>query len=145
MAIPTARRWCCRSAGGAAQRFSVGPAAGGVRRIAFPAREQPRPANYAQVLNAASSFKSLMKETDLQQQVLAGLNDPNPEVQRAAVRVSLEHFLADPATEPLVKTAFADLDPSAVSVFLQEVSDPKFLNAHAGVSGGAISQDRLTF
>jgi HEAT repeat protein len=115
---------------------------GGLRSLL---EEQPRPANYASVLNAASSFKSLMKETDLQQQVLAGLNDPNPEVQRAAVRVSLEHFLADPATEPLVKTAFAHLDPSAVGVFLQEVSDPKFLNAHAGVSGGAISQDQAYF
>src|ERR1700722_13325587 len=55
--------------------------------------QQPRPQNYAAVLNAASSFKTLMRETDLQQQVLSGLNDPNPEVQRAAVRVSLENFL----------------------------------------------------
>ena len=84
---------------------------GGLRSLL---EEQPRPANYAEVLNAASSFKSLMRETDLQQQVLAGLNDPNPEVQRAAIRVSLEHFLGDPATEPLVKTAFAHLNPSAV-------------------------------
>jgi hypothetical protein len=115
---------------------------GGLRALL---EEQPRPANYAQVLNAASSFKTLMRETDLQQQVLAGLNDPDPEVQRAAVRVSLEHFLADPATEPLVKTAFAHLNPSAVGVFLEEVSDPKFMNRHAGVSGGAISQDQAYF
>ena len=115
---------------------------GGLRALL---EEQPRPANYAQVLNAASSFKSLMRETDLQQQVLAGLNDPNPEVQRAAVRVSLEHFLADPAMEPLVKTAFAHLNPSGMGVFLEEVSDPKFLNRHAGVSGGAISQDQGYF
>ena len=46
-----------------------------------------------------------MRETDLQQQVLSGLNDPNPEVQRAAVRVSLEHFLADPQTSPLSSRA----------------------------------------
>jgi HEAT repeat protein len=115
---------------------------GGLRALL---EEQPRPANYAQVLNAASSFKSLMRETDLQQQVLAGLNDPDPEVQRAAVRVSLEHFLGDPATEPLVKTAFAHLNPSAVEVFLEEVGDPKFMNRHAGVSGGAISQDQAYF
>ena len=107
--------------------------------------QQPRPANYAAVLNAALSFKSLMLETDLQQQVLAGLNDPNREVQRAAIRVSLEHFLGDPQTEPLVKTAFAHLDVSAVGVFLEEVGDPKFLNRHAGVSGGAISQDQAYF
>jgi hypothetical protein len=115
---------------------------GGLRALL---EEEPRPANYAQVLNAASSFKTLMRETDLQQQVLAGLNDPNPEVQRAAIRVSLEHFLADPATEPLVKTAFAHLDPSAVGVLLEEVGDPKFMNRHAGVSGGAISQDQAYF
>jgi HEAT repeat protein len=107
--------------------------------------QQPRPANYAQVLNAASSFKTLMRETNLQQQVLEGLNDPNPEVQRAAIRVSLEHFLADPQTEPLVKTSFAHLDPSATSILLEEVGDPKFMNRHAGVSGGAISQDQAYF
>ena len=64
--------------------------------------QQPRPANYAAVLNAASSFKNLMHEKALQQQVLSGLNDPNPDIQRAAIRVSLEHFLADPQTAPLV-------------------------------------------
>ena len=115
---------------------------GGLRALL---EEQPRPANYAQVLNAASSFRSLMRETDLQQQVLAGLNDPNPEVQRAAVRVSLEHFLADPSMEPVVKTAFAHLNPSGMEVFLEEVGDPKFMNRHAGVSGGAISQDQGYF
>jgi HEAT repeat protein len=107
--------------------------------------QQPRPANYAEVLNAASSFKSLLRETDLQQQVLAGLNDANPEVQRAAIRVSLEHFLADPQTAPLMKTAFANLDTSASSIFLEEVSDPKFMNRHLGVSGGAVSQDQAYF
>ena len=107
--------------------------------------QQPRPANYAAVLNAASSFKTLMRETDLQQQVLSGLNDPDPEVQRAAIRVSLEHFLADPQTEPLVNTAFGHLDPSATSILLEEVGDPKFMNRHAGVSGGAISQDQAYF
>jgi HEAT repeat protein len=115
---------------------------GGLRALL---EEQPRPANYAQVLNAASSFKTLMRETDLQQQVLAGLNDPDPEVQRAAVRVSLEHFLADPSMEPVVKTAFAHLNPSGMGVFLEEVGDPKFMNRHAGVSGGAISQDQGYF
>jgi hypothetical protein len=107
--------------------------------------QQPRPANYAAVLNAASSFKTLMRDTTLQQQVLSGLNDPNPEVQRASVRVSLEHFLLDPQTGPLVNTSFAHLDPSATSILLEEVGDPKFMNRHAGVSGGAISQDQAYF
>ena len=86
-----------------------------------------------------------MREPELQQQVLAGLNDPNPEIQRAAVRVSLEHFLADPQTEPLVKTAFANMNASAHEILLEEVGDPKFMNRHAGVSGGAISQDQAYF
>ena len=54
---------------------------------------KPRPANYAQVLDAASSFKTLMHEPELQEQVLAGLHSFNADVQRAAVRVSFEHFL----------------------------------------------------
>ena len=106
---------------------------------------QPRPANYAAVLNAASSFRTLMHETDLQQQLLSGLNDPNPDVQRAAIRVSLEHFLNDPQTEPQVKEAYAHLNPSAAGIFLEEVSDPTFLNRHLGVSGGAVSQDQAYF
>ena len=77
---------------------------------------KPRPKNYAQVLDAASSFKTLMHEPDLQEQVLAGLHSFNPDVQRAAVRISFEHFLNDPKTEPAVKTAFADLNASALSI-----------------------------
>ena len=87
---------------------------GGAGGVAFLARSgNRRPANYAQVLNAASSFKSLMQEPALRGQVLAGLDDPSPEVERAALRVSLEHFLSNPETAPLVKTAFANLHSSA--------------------------------
>ena len=89
--------------------------------------EQPRPANYAQVLNAASSFQRLMQEPAMRDQVLAGLNDTNPEVQRAAVRVCLEHFLGNAQTAPLVKTAFANLNPQGMGMFVEEVGDPKFL------------------
>jgi HEAT repeat protein len=106
---------------------------------------QPRPANYARVLNAASSFKSLMQEPALRGQVLAGLNDPSPEVQRAALRVSLEHFLFDPETAPLVKTAFANLRSSARSILIEEVGNPKFMRRHLGVAGGAVSQDQQYF
>ena len=45
------------------------------------------------MLDAASSFTSLMQEPKLQDQVLAGLNSFDPEVQRAAVRICFEHFL----------------------------------------------------
>jgi HEAT repeat protein len=102
---------------------------------------QPRVGNYAKVLNAASSFKGLMQDPALREQVLAGLNDPNPEVERAAVRASLEHFLNNPETAPLVKAAYAGLHSSARGILIEEAGNPKFLRRHLGVSGGAISQD----
>ena len=108
-------------------------------------QQQPRPTDYAQVLNAASSFPVLMHEPAIRDQILAGLNDKNPEIQRAAVRVCLEHFLPDPRTNLQVKAAFASLNPSATGVFLEEVGDPKFLSRHLGVAGGAVSQDQAYF
>ncbi len=107
--------------------------------------QQPRPANYAAVLNAASSFQGLMKEPEMRDQILAGLNDKNPEVQRAAVRVCLEHFLGDPRTNEQVKIAFGQLNSSGMGVFLEEVGDPKFLSRHLGIAGGAVSQDQAYF
>jgi HEAT repeat protein len=104
--------------------------------------ERPHPANYAQVLNAASSFTGLMHEPKLQEQVLAGLHSFTPEVQRAAVQVILEHFLDDPQTEPAVKAAFADMNASALGVFLEAVGNPQFLKKRLGVAGGAVSQDQ---
>ncbi|HUD66314.1 MAG TPA: hypothetical protein VMQ17_17135 [Candidatus Sulfotelmatobacter sp.] len=103
---------------------------------------KPRPSNYAQVLDAASSFKSLLHEPGLQEQVLAGLHSFNADVQRAAVRVSFEHFLGDPQTEPTVKTAFADLNASALGILLEEAGNPQFLKRRLGVAGGALSQDQ---
>jgi hypothetical protein len=104
--------------------------------------QRPRPANYALVLDAASSFPSLMHEAKLQEQVLAGLHSFTPAVQRAAVQVVLEHFLSDPQTETAVKTAFANLNNSGLSIFLEEVGNPVFLKRRLGVSGGAVSQDQ---
>ncbi len=106
---------------------------------------QPRPANYARVINAAASFKSLMQDPALRDQVLAGLSDPNREVQRAAMRASLEHFLFDPATAPLVKSAFARLNSSARIILIEEAGNPQFVRRHLGVSGGALSQDQQYF
>ena len=103
---------------------------------------KPRPANYAQVLDAASSFKTLMREPSLQGQVLAGLHSFNADVQRAAVQVSFEHFLGDPQTEPAVKTAFADLNASVLGILLEEAGNPQFLKRRLGVAGGAVSQDQ---
>jgi hypothetical protein len=104
--------------------------------------QQPRPDNYAQVLDAASSFNTLMHDPKLEEQVLAGLRSFNPKIQRAAVQICLEHFLDDPQTESAVKTAFANMKPSTLAIFLEEVSNPQFLKKHLGVAGGAVSQDQ---
>jgi hypothetical protein len=102
----------------------------------------PRPKNYGQVLDAASSFTALMRESDLQKQVLAGLNSPDTDVTRAAVRICFEHFLKDPQSEQAVKTAFANLNDAALQVFMEESGNPQFLKRRLGVSGGAVSQDQ---
>jgi hypothetical protein len=86
-----------------------------------------------------------MQEPDLRGQVLAGLDDPDREVERAALRVSLEHFLSNPETAPLVKTAFANLNSAAREVLIEEVGNPKFMLKHLGVAGGALSQDQQYF
>jgi len=104
--------------------------------------QKPRPANYAQVLDAASAFPTLMHEPKLQDQVLAGLHSFNADVQRAALRVCFEHFLNDPQSAPAVKTAFADLNTSALSILMEEASNPQFLKRRLGVAGGAVSQDQ---
>ena len=104
--------------------------------------QRPHPANYAQALNAASSFSGLMQEPKLQAQVLAGLRSFTPEVQRAAVDVVLEHFLEDPQQEPEVKAALASMNASAAGIFLEEVSNPVFLKRRLGLAGGAVSQDQ---
>ena len=104
--------------------------------------QRPRPANYAQVLNAASSFSSLMQEPKLQEQVIAGLRSFTPEVQRASVDIILEHFLDDPQNEAAVKSALAGMNASAAAVFLEEVSNPVFLKRRLGLAGGAVSQDQ---
>jgi HEAT repeat protein len=107
--------------------------------------QQPPPGNYAEVLDAASSFNSLMDQPSLRGRVLAGLNDQSPDVQRAAIRISLEHFLSDPETAPVLKAAFSNLGSSKRSILIEEVNDPKFMRRHLGVAGGAVSQDQQYF
>ena len=103
---------------------------------------KPRPKNYGQVLDAASSFTALMREPELQKQVMAGLNSFDTEVSRAAVRISFEHFLSDPQSAATVKTAYASLNDAALQVFIEEAGNPQFLKRRLGVSGGAVSQDQ---
>jgi len=105
-------------------------------------QKEPRPANFGQVLDAASSFENLMREPALQQQVLDGLDSPMPDTQRASLRISLEHFLGDAQTAPTVESAFAKLNGPGLRILMEEASNPKFLKKHLGVSGGAVSQDQ---
>ncbi len=104
--------------------------------------QSPRPANYGEILNAASSFDALMNDPKIQERVFAGLRSYNPSVQRAAVEICLEHFLKDPQTSPLVKTAFTDLHNSTLNVLFEEAGNPQFLKKRFGISGGAVSQDQ---
>jgi HEAT repeat protein len=101
-----------------------------------------KPANYGQVLNAASSFDALMSDPKIQEQVFAGLRSYDPAVQRAAVRICLAHFLNNPSTAPLVKTAFSNLNNPTLNILFQEAGNPQFLKKRFGVSGGAVSQDQ---
>jgi len=103
---------------------------------------KPRPANYAIVLNAAAAFPSLMREPDLQQQVLSDLRSLSRETQRAALQASIEHFINAPDLQPAVTKAYAGLNANALRILMELVVDPKFIHRHAGVSGGAVSQDQ---
>jgi HEAT repeat protein len=103
---------------------------------------QPRPSNYPQVLNAASSFTELMQDSTLREQMLAGLSDSDTDVQRASIRICLEHLLPNPQTSDVVTRAFARLGSSQRSILIEEVNDPRFMRRHLGVSGGAVSQDQ---
>ena len=103
---------------------------------------KPRPKNYAEILDAASVFPSLMHEPKLQEQVLAGLHSFSPDVQRAAIRICFEHFLNDPQIEPSVRTAFSGLNTSALGILMEEAGNPAFLKRRLGVAGGAVSQDQ---
>ncbi len=104
--------------------------------------QMPRQANYGQILVAASSFESLMREPNIQKQVLAGLDSYTPAVERAAVQISLEHFLNDPETATLVRTAFSRLSNPTLNILLEEAGNPQFLKKRFGISGGAVSQDQ---
>ncbi len=106
---------------------------------------QPRPSNYPEVLDAASGFSQLMQDMKLRDQIFAGLTDPDPSIQRAAIRICLEHFLTDPKTATQVSQAFEHFGSSEHGILIEEVNDPKFMRRHLGVSGGAVSQDQAYF
>ncbi|HTB96340.1 MAG TPA: HEAT repeat domain-containing protein [Terracidiphilus sp.] len=105
-------------------------------------QQNPEPKNYAQVLDAASSFKSLMQEQDLRERIIAGLQSYDPDVQRASLQICFEHLLSDPQFAPAVKTAFAKLNATALRFLMDDAGDPQFLKRRLGVAAGAVSQDQ---
>jgi HEAT repeat protein len=104
-------------------------------------QRRPRVRNYAHVLAASASFPGLMKEEGIRHQVIAAISDPDREVQRAAIQIALER-VGNSEESALAKQVFGQLGSSQRSVLIEEVSDPKFLVNHLGVSGGALSQDQ---
>ncbi len=105
---------------------------------------EPRVPNYAHVLRAAAAFPELMSEPKLRNQVLAAFNDPDRDIQRAAIQIALER-LHDPQNAGISKDLFAKFGSSQRTILIEEVSDPKFLTPRLGVSGGALSQDQRYF
>jgi len=101
-----------------------------------------KPANYGRVLDAASSFDTLMRDPKIQEQVFAGLHSYTPAVQRAAVQICLEYFLKNPQAVPLVKTAFSNLNNPTLNILFEEAGNPQFLKNRFGIAGGAVSQDQ---
>ena len=83
-----------------------------------------------------------MRDPKTQNQVFAGLRSYTPAVQRAAVQICLEHFLDDPQTAPLVKTAFSNLSNPTLNILFEEAGNPQFLKRRFGIAGGAVSQDQ---
>ncbi|MHB8734504.1 MAG: HEAT repeat domain-containing protein [Terriglobales bacterium] len=114
-------------------------------------QRQPRPANYAAVLRAASSFPVLVASRDFRSLVYAGLHDGNADVQHAAVEIALERLLPEVARDPRGETAqalteaFARLSSATRGVLIEEVSNPVFLKRYQRTSGGARSQDNNYF
>ena len=105
---------------------------------------EPRVKNYAHVLTAAAAFPDLMNEAKLRNQVLAAFNDSDRDIQRAAIQIALQR-LNDPHESVITGQVFGRLTSSQRSILIEEVSDPKFLIARLGVSGGALSQDQRYF
>lgn len=106
---------------------------------------QPRVKNYGEVLAAAASFPSVLSPSQLAGKVLAAFDDPDPEIQRAGMRIALERLVDDREIAPSIKQAFERLGSSQRSILIEELNDQKLTRRHLGVSGGAVSQDQAYF
>ncbi len=105
---------------------------------------EPRVQNYAQVLTAAASFPDLMNRPEIRQQVEEAIDSKDSDVQRAALQIALER-LNTPTQRDSIARLLGQLGSSQRSVLIEEVTDPKFLVNHLGISGGALSQDQAYF
>ena len=102
--------------------------------------QQPRNKNYSYALTASAAFPDLMNDPAVQKQMLDAINDANRDVQRAAIQIALNR-LQDAHQSALSNEIFAHLGSSQRTVFMEEVSDPRFLRRLGGIAGGALSQD----
>jgi len=102
--------------------------------------QEPRSKNYAHVLTAAVAFPDLMSNPAIRQRMLAAIDDPDQDVERAAIQIALDR-LQDPRESALSTEIFGHLGSSQRTVLIEEVNDPKFIRRHGGVAGGAVSQD----
>ncbi len=102
--------------------------------------QQPRSKNYAYALTASAAFPDLMNDPAVQKQMVGAINDPNRDVQRAAIQIALNR-LQEASQANLSNEIFARLGSSQRTVLMEEVSEPNFLRRLGGVAGGALSQD----
>jgi hypothetical protein len=102
--------------------------------------QRPRTKNYAHVLTASAAFPDLMNNPEVRKQMLGAINDPDRDVQRAAIQIALDR-LEDPRQSAITTEIFSHFGSSQRSVLVEEVGDPRFIRRRGGVSGGAISQD----
>ena len=103
---------------------------------------EPRSKNYAHVLTASAAFPELMENPAIHQQVLSAIDDPDRDIQRAAIQIALDR-LQDPKQAALSTEIFGHFGTAQRSVLIEEVNNPKFIRRRGGVAGSAVSQDAL--
>jgi len=81
----------------------------------------------------------------MRDQVLAGLNDANPEVQRAAVRVLPGALFRQRADGAPGEDRVRQPEPARDGGVRGRSGGPQFLSRHLGIAGGAVSQDQAYF
>lgn len=103
--------------------------------------QNPRPKDYAQVLTAASSFPDLTGNSEFQNRIFQGLDDSDAGVEKAAMDIILERYLASPQDQKRVANAFGRLGSQQRNILITEVTNPQFMRLRVGTAGLGVSQD----